>query len=41
MIISILFGCFVYISHNTIAAAALDNWPERVIAGGLGAIDCS
>lgn len=33
MIIAILFGCFVYTSNNTVAAAALQNWPERVIAG--------
>lgn len=33
MIIAIMFGCFVYISNNTVAAAALENWPDRVIAG--------
>jgi len=33
MIISIVFGCFVYTSNNTVAAAALANWPERVMAG--------
>lgn len=33
MIIAIVFGCFVYISNNTVAAAALTNWPERVMAG--------
>ena len=33
MIISIAFGCFVYTSNNTIAAAAVENWPEQVIAG--------
>lgn len=33
MIIAILFGCFVYVSNNTVAAAALENWPERVMAG--------
>ena len=33
MIISIVFGCFVYISNNTVAAAALENWPDRVMAG--------
>lgn len=31
--IAIAFGCFVYISNNTIAAAAVNNWPERVLAG--------
>ncbi len=33
MIIAIIFGCFVYTSNNTIAAAALANWPDRVMAG--------
>ena len=33
MIIAILFGCLVYISNNTVAAAALENWPDRVMAG--------
>ncbi len=33
MTIAILFGGFVYISNNTIAAAALENWPDRVMAG--------
>ncbi len=33
MIIAIAFGCFVYTSNNTVAAAALANWPERVMAG--------
>ena len=33
MTIAIAFGCFVYISNNTIAAAALENWPDRVMAG--------
>jgi len=33
MTIAILFGCFVYTSNNTVAAAALENWPERVMAG--------
>lgn len=33
MIIAIIFGCFVYISNNTVAAAALGNWPDRVMAG--------
>ena len=33
MIIAIIFGCFVYISNNTVAAAALENWPDRVLAG--------
>ena len=33
MIIAIVFGCFVYTSNNTVAAATLNNWPERVMAG--------
>lgn len=33
MVIAIAFGCFVYISNNTVAAAVLENWPERVMAG--------
>lgn len=33
MIVAILFGCFVYTSNNTIAAAVLENWPDRVMAG--------
>ena len=33
MIVAILFGCFVYTANNTVAAAALSNWPDRVLAG--------
>ncbi|MBR5542313.1 MAG: APC family permease [Bacteroides sp.] len=33
MAIAITFGCFVYVANNTVAAAALTNWPDRVIAG--------
>ena len=33
MIVAIAFGCFVYTSNNTVAAAALENWPDRVMAG--------
>ena len=33
MMIAIVFGCFVYVSNNAVAAAALENWPERVMAG--------
>lgn len=33
MVIAIIFGCFVYTSNNMVAAAALKNWPERVMAG--------
>lgn len=33
MIVAITFGCFVYISNNTVSAAALANWPDRVMAG--------
>ena len=33
MIVAIVFGCFVYTSNNTVAAIALENWPDRVMAG--------
>ncbi|MBQ0083191.1 MAG: APC family permease [Clostridiales bacterium] len=33
MVIAIAFGCFVYTSNNTVAAAALQYWPDRVMAG--------
>ena len=33
MMIAIVFGCFVCTSNNTVAAAALANWPDRVMAG--------
>lgn len=33
MVVAILFGCFVYTSNNFVAAAALQNWPDRVMAG--------
>lgn len=33
MTVAIIFGCFVYVSNNTVAAAALKNWPDRVMAG--------
>ena len=33
MCVAIAFGCFVYTSNNTVAAAALTNWPERVMNG--------
>lgn len=33
MVLAIAFGCFVYITNNTIAAAALDKWPDKVAAG--------
>ena len=33
MVVAIIFGCFVYVSNNTVAAAALENWPEHVMAG--------
>lgn len=33
MVVAIAFGCFVYTSNNTVAAAALANWPQRVMAG--------
>lgn len=31
MIIAIVFGCFVYTANNTIAAAALENWPDLIV----------
>lgn len=31
MIVAILFGCFVYTANNTIAAAALANWPDLIV----------
>ena len=33
MVVAIAFGCFVYISNNTITAAVIENWPDRVIKG--------
>lgn len=33
MVVAICFGAFVYIANNTVAAAALKNWPERVMNG--------
>ena len=33
MVVAILFGCFVYTTNNTVAAAVLKNWPDRVMAG--------
>ena len=33
MVVALVFGCFVYTSNNTVAAAALKNWPDRVMAG--------
>ena len=31
MVIAIIFGCFVYVANNTIAAAALENWPDLIV----------
>lgn len=31
--VAILFGTFVYIANNTVAAVAVANWPDRVMAG--------
>lgn len=31
MILAILFGLFVYVTNNTVAAAALYNWPDLII----------
>lgn len=33
MALAIVFGCFVYTSNNTVAAATIANWPDRVMAG--------
>ncbi len=33
MVLAIVFGCFVYSTNNLVAAAALENWPDRVMAG--------
>lgn len=33
MVVAIMFGCFVYVANNTVAAAACQNWPDRVMAG--------
>ena len=33
MFIAIMFGCFVYVSNNTVAAIALENWSDSVMAG--------
>jgi amino acid transporter len=30
MVVAIVFGCFVYVSNNTITASVLDNWPELI-----------
>ena len=38
MIIAILFGCFVYVSNNTITAAVLKDWPDEVLAGNADLI---
>lgn len=31
MIIAIMFGCFVYTANNSIAAAAVENWPDLIV----------
>ena len=33
MVTAILFGCFVYVSNNTVTGLVLRDWPERVMAG--------
>lgn len=33
MVLAIVFGCYVYISNNTVTALVLQNWPERVMVG--------
>ncbi|MDY6368110.1 MAG: APC family permease, partial [Clostridia bacterium] len=34
MIIAIAFGCFVYVSNNTVTAAVLEDWPEMLQENG-------
>lgn len=31
--VAILFGAFVYVANNTVAALAVANWPDRVMTG--------
>lgn len=31
MAVAILFGCFVYVANNTIAAAAVEKWPDLIV----------
>ena len=31
MVVAIIFGCFVYTANNTIAAAAIENWPDLIV----------
>jgi len=31
--IAIIFGCFVYTANNAVACLAVENWPDRVMAG--------
>ena len=31
--VAIMFGTFVYVANNTVAAIAVSNWPDRVMAG--------
>ena len=31
--VAIIFGTFVYVANNTVAAVAVANWPDRVMAG--------
>ncbi len=33
LVVAIAFGCFVYVSNNTVAAAAYKYWPDDVLAG--------
>ena len=33
MVVAVVFGCYVYTANNTVAALALENWPDRVMAG--------
>ena len=31
--VAIVFGCFVYTANNAVACLAVENWPDRVMAG--------
>ena len=33
MVVTIIFGCLVYVSNNTVMAVILEDWPQRVMEG--------
>ena len=41
MVVAIVFGCFVYTTNNTVAAAALENWPDKVMEGQWVLLDAA